>query len=384
MKKIIIVSLLLSMAYFVAKSATSHYTKQNIEVWAQQPKVQSLYNSINATGYTYFEDEVLIGTEISGRVGTVFIKTGDNVKKGDKLLELEKDVLQNQIYAIEAKINGLIKQAERVQAELKELERKHNSYTRLRTKGLVENELILETKHQLVLKEIDLEIVLSNVEEQRMVLNQLTSSLNKSTIISPINGEVSMLKVKAGTSIVPGVLNMSGSSLAVISNTDTFAVKGYVNESDIDEIFVGQKVNLFFATNNEKLFVGEVRSKSFYAIKINNNPVYEVTINFDNTTSPNEKYSGLNVRIEFVTSSSEATTTVPRESVFKTTNKKKYVWVLDNGSAVQRFVETGNMDEVAIEILQGINDKDLVLTGPLEQLKQLKNFSKVTLLEYKK
>ncbi len=102
--------------------------------------VQARYGSLplveRFSGNVKSENQVALYPEISGVVEQVFVRNGDFVEKGDKLVQLKTNVLQKQLQQAEAGVNinqAQLKQAEARLAEIQSVYR--------RTKQLEEKDL---------------------------------------------------------------------------------------------------------------------------------------------------------------------------------------------------------------------------------------------------
>ncbi|WP_326907372.1 HlyD family secretion protein [Sedimentibacter sp. MB31-C6] len=100
--------------------------------------------------------------------------------------------------------------------------------------------------------ESQLEIAKVQFEQSKNIVEQSKIELEKLTIKSPVDGIVNSLLVKEGEFISTGKL------VADIYNPDNIEIKAYVSEANIGHIIIGQDVEVFIDSDNNKIFKGKV------------------------------------------------------------------------------------------------------------------------------
>lgn len=131
-----------------------------------------------------------------------------------------------------------------------------------------------------------LEIAKVQLEQSKNIIEQTKKELDKLTIKSPIDGIVNSLLIKDGEFVSMGKL------VAEIYNPENTEIKAYVSEANIGHIVVGQDVNIFIDSHNDKTYSGKVTRinntaeftpKNIQTKEERVNTVFEVTVDAMNS-----------------------------------------------------------------------------------------------------
>ena len=140
--------------------------------------------------------EVKIFAIVKGKVEKVFVKEGQKVKKGEKLIKISEELYTYKIEKIKAQIKELEKR-------LWKAERDYRRYEELFNRDLLA-ESVLEDK------KIDVEILKAQIEGLMAELSRLETLKNYTLIKSPMNGIVKKVLVGEGSyingSLIPQVV----------------------------------------------------------------------------------------------------------------------------------------------------------------------------------
>ena len=143
-----------------------------------------------------FSKEVKVFAIVKGKVEKVFVKEGQKVRKGEKLIKISEELY---VYEIE-KLKAQIKELER---KLWKAERDYRRYEELFNRDLLA-ESVLENKR------IDVEILKAQIESLMAQLNRLETLKSYTLISSPMNGIVKKVLVGEGSyvngSLIPQVV----------------------------------------------------------------------------------------------------------------------------------------------------------------------------------
>jgi len=96
------------------------------------------------------------------------------------------------------------------------------------------------------------EIAKVQLEQAKIISDQLKVELDKTTIKSPIDGVINLLTIKQGEYTTPG------KTIAEIYDLNGIEIKVYVSEENIGHVKVGQDVNIFVDSDSEQTFKGKV------------------------------------------------------------------------------------------------------------------------------
>lgn len=200
--------------------------------------------------------------------------------------------------------------------------------------------------------------------------------LSKTSILSPIAGVVTRLRVRNGEMVVVGVQNQPGTTLMTISDLGAIDLEVKVAEADVLAVQRGQAATVTLEALPGKSFNGKVVEIGASALPVTGTAAareFRVVIRIENP-DPGLR-PGLTGDAEIVTTERTNVLTVPLQSVvLRTTGgqEKTGVFTVANNVATFVPVTTGVIGGLNIEV-SGIPDGTAVVTGPYQVLRELKD-----------
>ena len=183
-------------------------------------------------------------------------------------------------------------------------------------------------------------------------------------ITSPITGTVVEKTVKAGDNVGTG--SNSSNALCTIYDLSYLQMTLNIDELDIDNVAVGQVVNITSDAKDGQTFTGVVTKVSVVGTTSGGTTTYPVTVRIDDTEGLRP---GMNVDAEIVLSSADDVLAIPSlavnrgNTVLITADSPSAVNALDQEAPegyVYVSVETGVSDDSYIEITSGLQEGDTV------------------------
>lgn len=137
----------------------------------------------------------------------------------------------------------------------------------------------------------------------------------------------------------------------------------YVSEKDISSVRDGQTAEITGDAFPDCIYTGVVSYIAEYAaVKTGgatSKPVVEVKITIDN---PDDRLkAGYTATARLATSDAETITVVPYDAVGQD-DKGEFVYVLEDNTAVRRYIVTGQELAEGVEVKSGLRDGDFVIT----------------------
>lgn len=342
--------------------------------------LRAITPSILASGTLIYESQVTLVSELVGRVDEVLVKEGDRVAKGQVLLRLDAESSRAEIEQLRASRDQSELNIERQQVNRNAALAKLRRYEELRKLGLVEATKYDELATQRDLAEVELRNSHKAVKQAAAQLEQSRQRLAKTEIRAPIDGRVTQVSIKPGETAVPSAMSIAGGSLMVIADTRNMFAEVNVDETDIARVATGQTATIVPAAFPDKSLKGTVEQ---IALAPKQNPgqsrTYPVRIRLGSNDGVTF-HPGMSARAEIATAKGSARHVgVPVQAVQYGEAERKgdkasaSVFVLTNGKAVKREVETGVADDSHIEILKGLSGGDMVIVGPAKTLRFLRD-----------
>lgn len=154
----------------------------------------------------------LVSPELGGQVAEIFVKEGDQVKRGEVLARLNSRVLESGIKELEVALD-LANQMFKRQQKLWDQE---------------------------IGSEMEFLTAKNGVEALEAKLNSVQTQLEMTIITSPIQGIVDQIALKIGELAVPGMTMMQ------VVNLDAFYLQADVAEAHLASLQVGDPVEIYF------------------------------------------------------------------------------------------------------------------------------------------
>jgi len=191
------------------------------------------------------------------------------------------------------------------------------------------------------------------VEQAQANAQSVQVKINEASLISPINGVVTVQNAKVGQIATPGQTVTS-----VISNNN-FEVDADVPETDIGKVAIGNVVNMTFDAFPGETFAGKVFYIDPAETIVSGVVDYLVKTSFD-TPDPRMK-SGLTANLTIDTQTDANALILPQYAVIQNVSGT-FVEVLQNGAAVQMPVTLGIRDQEGnVEIASGTTEGEQVV-----------------------
>jgi len=288
----------------------------------------SLTERLSTTGTLRANEQIDITAEIAGKVAALRFREGASVAKGAVLVEIDASELEAQKQ----------RAAHRV-----ELARRREA----REKNLLEEGLISSQDYDFA--RTDLEVLEA---EQALVAAQL----GKTTVRAPFGGVVGLRFVSPGAYVTPQ------SRIASLQDLDPMKVDFSVPERYSGRVAVGQRVELSVAGFEER-FEAEI-----YAIEPVVDSATRSLVVRARLANPEGRlrpggFADVSVIVEEVVDA----LLVPSLAVIPELGGKK-VFLVEEGVAVSRSVETGIRTEDSVEVLSGVEAGDRVVVRGLQGL----------------
>ena len=252
----------------------------------------------------------------------------------------------------------------------------------------------------------------------RAGLARAADVLKKYDAYAPLDGVVTNLPVRVGESVVPGIQNSEGSVIMTIADMSIITAEVKVDETDIVSVHLGQTADITIDAIPNKTFKGHVTeigdtailrstglAASQSAISSQEAKDFKVVVAMDNP--PNEVRPGLSCTAKITTatranavtipiqaltirqrgdleqpkpgsSSSAQAATKPDPAAEKARKEEiQGVFVVSAGKAEFRKVETGITGATDIEVLNGLQPGDQIVTGSYQVIRTIKNGTQV-------
>jgi HlyD family secretion protein len=381
-KKIVIGAVVvLVLGAMVAAALRGSRREKGTKVYVELVAQRDIGRLVKASGEIDPRVKVNISAHVVGKIERLYVEEGDSIKKGQPFLDLEKEsfiAARDQWAASLRKAQTEVRQAE---VNLADTRNKLARAERLSKEGILSSEQLEAAQLAEANAKLRLEDSRESVLQARANLEKVKDDLKKTTIYAPLTGRVIKLNAEEGEVVVSGTMNNAGSVIGEIADLSEILANVDVDETEVVLVKPGQDAVIKVDALPNKQYhghVSEVGSKGFNRPAQPDVTFFDVEVLLDD---PDEDLRpGMSVRAEINTAVHPNALVVPIQAVVErdikdqkagTTDEADVVYVVENGKAVQRKVETGISDETRVEVVAGVKTGEKVVTGPYRSLRDL-------------
>jgi HlyD family secretion protein len=397
--------------------------RKKVPVQTGKVEKKDLVQVVTASGEVRPKRYVNVGANVSGRLIEINVKEGDRVTKGQILARVESERYQAVQRQSEAGVAAARADLTRTEADLAASKLAFD-----RAKKMRDDRLVSESDYDQA--EADFKMKTANVESARRRVAQLQAALDstrddliKTTVISPMDGQVTNLPKEAGEMVI-GAMSFSPTVIMTVADLSVMECEVMVDETDFRNLKLGQEAKIKVDALEGLELTGEVTEIGASALvrgsgsqtatqttlgaNTGNQPKdFKVTITIKDP--PANLRPGLNATADITTAKRDKVLAVPVQAVVvREVNKegkvvdpdalaegggggperegntvtqvgrekgveKDGVFVVQGEKAVFKPVKTGIMGETDIEITEGLADGQEIVTGSYRTLRNLKD-----------
>lgn len=335
--------------YWYKKSQSQSSAVQYVTAKAEKGVLTS---SISGSGNVIVDQSSNIDPTITGTVTNLSVGVGDKVSKGQFLFSIENDDLSVSASRALTSYKQALSSLESAKASKKQAryDYDHNS-------GGEQQKIVL--KQKLESAEAGLLSAQQSVISARADLANENTNAAKRKVVSPIDGTVNAINIKNGDDL--SKLSSGSSRLVpiIIGDLETLKAQVEVNEVDIANVSIGQKVSLTFNAIDGFTTTGEVEKMDSLGTLNSGVVTYNVTVDFSEL-DPRIKPE-MSVTANIITQVKQDVLIIPSSAV-KTKNGQSYVEILNGQTPEQKNVTVGISNSTETEIQSGISAGDKVVT----------------------
>jgi len=349
-KKLLLLTLVLAAAlgagyYFYAKGRSAGQTKVLATARVEKGSVSRVLES---TGIIKAQvgASVKIGARATGAISRVFVRVGDQVKKGQVVAEIDARELSAQRAEAAARLR--VAEAKAVYAG-QTLPRQES----LAKQGLQPQSILDETLQ-------NSRVAKAEAAAARAVLDTLDVRISYTKIVSPIDGVVSQVTAQEGETIVAG---LQVANLVTVLDPTRLEMWIYVDETDVGRVKTGLPVEFRVDSQPGKTFSGNV-DRVYPDPEIRDNIVYYkalVTVDREQALLLRPE---MTTQCRIVVDKREGVLTVPNQAL-KWVAGRQTVFVLDSSQpgGVRRVEPKLGLPGLEVsEVLEGLAEGDEVAT----------------------
>ena len=376
--KILIILLILGVGGYFVYDKFFNIKDEKVEFITKKAKKGSFSKKVDATGEIFATELIDVGAQVSGQIKKLYVKLGDQVKKGDMIASIDSSTQQNSIDNKEAQLAIYKAQLESAKVALNIAKTQFDRENALFAKNATSKQEFESAKNtysanSAKIKELEAQIKQTNIELSTAKIN-----LGYTKITAPRDGTVVSVQVEEGQTVNA---NQTTPTIVNIADLSRVKMKMQIAEGDITKIKVGTPVEYSILSEPTKKFQTTVSSidpglttlsdgsygssssskSSYSSSSSSSSAVYyyaqSIVDNKDGILR-----IGMTTQNELLIANVEGAIIVPSIGIKKDENGT-FVYVLKDGKAVKTAVKTGIKDNLDTQIISGINEGDEIITS---------------------
>ncbi|MBI5207014.1 MAG: efflux RND transporter periplasmic adaptor subunit [Candidatus Firestonebacteria bacterium] len=219
-------------------------------------------------------------------------------------------------------------------------------------------EMVETTKQEKTILEEDIKNLEIHLSQARLAQELIQTTLENTKITSPMSGVVIKKTINHGEMTAPGV------PVFFISKLDPLKLKTEIPENEISKIKIGLLAELVLDAYPDKIFTGKIS----HINPILNPNSRTCGIEIKITNSSGLLKPGMFSRITINTGKKDNALLIPRDVLIENNNKFQ-LFLVRNETTVLNSVKLGLFQDESVEILEGVNEEDEIISVGKEYIK---------------
>jgi HlyD family secretion protein len=313
-----------------------------------------IQQTVTATGTVNAVTTVLVGTQVSGTIKTLYVDFNSRVTKGQLIAQIDPEMFEAQVAQAKANL-------EKADATFRDAERTLNRNRELFSKNLI-------PRSDLDTAETNFDSAKAQMEQAKAALKVADTNLRYTRILSPVDGVVISRNVDVGQTVAASF--QTPTLFTIAQDLTKMQVDTNVAESDIGVVKVGQDVEFTVDAYPDTTFKGRVWQIRQAPITVQNVVTYNVVIQVNNRDL--KLMPGMTTNVSIIITTRRDVLRIPNAALrFRMsdrpasagagtgtgtgTGEKKgpSIWILENGKPKRIPMKTGISDGVNTEVLSG-------------------------------
>lgn len=328
----------------------------------------SIEDLVTATGVLQPRDYVDVGAQVSGQLHRIHVEVGDKVQRGELLAEIDPTLFMAKVDASRAQLRyqRALLNDRQAQLELARIQHQRQQNLLAAQATTEENAQNAAAAYQSAKAQIDM--LMAQIEQNESSLRADEANLSYAQIFAPMDGTVVAISARQGQTINA---SQQAPVLMQIADLATMTVKTRVSEADIPRLEVGMEA--YFTTlggRNQRWHGTLYRIEPTPTVE-NNVVLYSALFDVDN--SDRNLLPQMTAQVFFVIAAAEDTLLLPTSALITRPSPQApttaegapaTVMVLDQrDQPVERRIRVGVSNRIQIEVLEGLNEGDQIITS---------------------
>ena len=339
--------------------------------------------TVSATGEISPSNLVAVGAQASGQIKKLYVKLGQQVKKGDLIAEIDSTTQVNTLNTNRAKLETYQAQLASAQIALRTAEKKYRRERALWKENATSQAELEDAQDKLAAAKASVTELKSSIKQTQIAINTAEADLGYTRIVATMDGTVVAIPVEEGQTVNAV---QSTPTIIQLANLETMLNKMQIAEGDITKVKAGQTVSFTILSEPDTPITATLDTIDPGLTTMSQGSYSNST---DTTSSaiyyyaralvpnPDGKLSiGMTTQNTIEINGVKGVLTVPSITV-KKREGKSFVRVLEGGGrAVEKEITVGLKDSMNTEVKSGLKEGDKVIVSEMSEAEQAENAQK--------
>ena len=376
MKKRFFILLGLLIAAGAAYYFFSSNSKQETTYLTESVTRGNVEKTVVASGSVESVNEVDVGAQASGKITKLYVKLGQEIKKGEMIADIDSTT---QINTLNTKKAALVSYQAQLKAKKTAYDVALSSYNRL-SKLYMQKATSLDSvntaKSTLDNAKAEMEVIEANIKQAEIEVNTAETNVGYTKITAPMDGTVISVPVSEGQTVNA---NQTTPTIVTIADLSKMKIKPEISEGDITKVKAGQEVSFKILSDSQTLYHSVIDSVDPANTTITDSSSTSSSTNSSSsssTTSAIYYYANVlidnpdrTLRIGMTTennikiANAKDVLLISNMAIQKRDGKSVVNILNDKNQPEQREVETGVQNDFHTEIKSGLNEGEKVIVS---------------------
>lgn len=368
---------LLSVSCLIAWKTLPSSGVQTHTVTVTRADIES---SVTALGTLQPRQYVDVGAQASGQIRTLHAEVGDEVRKGQLLVEIDPSTQQARVDAGRYSIENLKAELAEQRAEYQLAQQQYQRQRDLAAANATRDEDLQTAQAQLKVTEARIAKYQAQIRQAHASLRSDEAELGYTRIYAPMDGTVVAVDAREGQTLnaqqqTPLILR--------IAKLSPMTVWAQVSEADIGRVVPGMSVYFTTLAGGKRRWTSKVRqilpispkpleqtsrgggSPASASNGTTGSQVVQYTVLLDVDNPDGALMAEMTTQVFFVAGAASQVLTAPLAALDDTNENGMHIAQVLNreGQIEQRQVRTGLSDRLRIQILDGLSEGEQVIIG---------------------
>ena len=335
---------------------------------------RDIVKRVFATGTVEGRTQVDVGAQVSGQILKLYVKTGDEVKKGDPLCDIDPETQEHSLKTAESEIKITSAKITAKKAEIVKLNAELKRQQKLSRIDATTQQDVESAQASYEIAQAELEQLEEEYKQNQISLEDAKTNLGYTKITAPMDGTIYGVVVDEGQTVNA---NQTTPTILRMADMTTMTIKTEISEADVVSVKTGMPCTftiLGLPHHDFKATLGRIapapataeESTDSTTSSSSSSSSTAIYYNADLDVDNSERILRIDMTadVTITVDSRQGVLALPLTALRSEGSDTAEVYVLGpQGLPERRKVQIGLKDDQFIEIVSGLSEQDRVVIG---------------------